>query len=67
MRINPPGYNTTDCYTAHTGTASIRPPCRHGNGWFANVRSGIFKKRMFFCTDCDQALPAKELKEAVKR
>jgi len=51
---------------ATTATVSLRPICRHGNGWFATIRFWIFRKRVFFCTDCEQAIYVSELKKEDK-
>lgn len=35
--------------------------CKHPNGVFFTVHFWIFKKRLFWCTDCDSAIEAKQI------
>lgn len=36
------------------GTVSTYIPCAHKNGWYHTVKFWIFKKKIFFCTDCNR-------------
>ncbi len=51
--------------TATTTTASWTT-CSHENGYFFGVKFWIFRKRLFWCEDCHQALTAKFIKRLQK-
>lgn len=33
-------------------TATTRPPCSHGSGWYVLVKFLIFSRRVFVCSNC---------------
>jgi nitrite reductase/ring-hydroxylating ferredoxin subunit len=35
--------------------------CEHKNGWYHTVKFGIFSKRIFVCTDCNEMHYAKDM------
>jgi len=41
-------------------TATFTRPtlCKHGTGWYVNVKFWIFKKRIFVCSKCGTHLDA---------
>jgi len=45
-----------------TATTSTYKPCKHENGWYFSVKFWIFRARLFWCDDCNEAIPIKELK-----
>ena len=33
-------------------TTTNHQDCKHENGWYCNVKFGIFSKLIFVCSDC---------------
>jgi hypothetical protein len=46
-----------------TVTITATTECPHANGWWDYVSFWIFKKRVFFCTDCERVID-RQRKEA---
>ena len=43
-----------------TCTENVFAKCKHSNGWFDEVKFGIFSKRIFICTDCMEIIDSKD-------
>lgn len=46
-----------DC---RASTTSTYIPCTHKHGWYGIVKFWLFKKKMFFCTDCNRFIDVKK-------
>jgi hypothetical protein len=48
----------TDCPATKRLTATTEVRCAHKNGWYVTARFWLFKRRLFVCSDCGEALGA---------
>lgn len=47
---------TLDSSVEVTNTMDYSPPCEHANGWNVSVPFWVYRKRVFVCSDCGEAM-----------